>query len=248
LFEDHFSSKAGEYTAFRPRYPAELGARLAASFPPQCLVWEAGCGSGQFTTLLAEHVGHVFATDPSEALIARAPAHRRVIYSVARAEASGLEPGSVDVVVAAQAAHWFDIEAFYGEARRVSGDGGSLALITYGIPIMEGEVGRALDRFYGKLQAFWPPERRHVEEGYANLAFPFERHVFEAPALEERWSRTELLGYLGTWSALRRAPEGGWTLLADFSRGLESVWPDSAKPRPIKWPLTVILGSLGPGP
>jgi ubiquinone/menaquinone biosynthesis C-methylase UbiE len=65
----------------------------------------------------------VIATDASAKQIGSAEAHPGVEYRCARAEDCGLADGSVDLVVAAQAAHWFDRPAFYGEARRVARPG-----------------------------------------------------------------------------------------------------------------------------
>ena len=47
-------------------------------------------------------------------------AHPRVEYRVATAEESGLESKSVDLITVAQALHWFDLERFEAEARRVA--------------------------------------------------------------------------------------------------------------------------------
>src|SRR5262249_14884423 len=108
-FKDHFSGAARGYAAHRPVYPRAVAEALAARSPGRALVWDAGCGSGQLSVVLAEAFDRVVATDASAAQISSATPHPRVRYAVAPAAASGLEKASVDCAVAAQAAHWFDL-------------------------------------------------------------------------------------------------------------------------------------------
>ena len=129
-----FSTVAREYANFRPGYPPELFAWLARVAPARDAVWDCGCGSGQASTALAGHFALVHATDISPEQIAAARPHPRVRYAVARAEQSGLPAGSVDLVTVAQALHWFDVNAFYAETRRVARPGGVLAVWNYPRP------------------------------------------------------------------------------------------------------------------
>ena len=61
----------------------------------------------------------VIATDASEKQIANAQSHEIVEYRVAPAENSGIGSETLDLVMVAQALHWFDLDRFYGEVRRV---------------------------------------------------------------------------------------------------------------------------------
>lgn len=122
-FKDHFSSAAAGYAAHRPTYPAELASFLASIAPRHDVVWDAGCGSGQLSTLLVDRFTRVVATDASAAQIANATPHPRVEYRCASAEASGLPDGIADLAVVAQAVHWFDLDRYYAEVRRVTRPG-----------------------------------------------------------------------------------------------------------------------------
>jgi ubiquinone/menaquinone biosynthesis C-methylase UbiE len=122
-FTDHFSSVAGAYAGRRPRYPDTLFAYLATLPAERRLAWDCGAGSGQASLPLVRYFDRVVATDASAAQIGAAEPHPRVEYRVAAAEASGLAARSVDLITVAQALHWFDVDAFYTEARRVLAPG-----------------------------------------------------------------------------------------------------------------------------
>ena len=202
-FRDHFSHDPAGYAAHRPTYPRELADFLARAARSRVLAWEAGCGSGQLTQLLAERFERVRATDASAQQIAAASAHPRIEYRVAPADASGLPGGCADLVVAAQAAHWFELERFYAEARRVARPGALLALVSYGKTRIGADLDPLLDEFHDRtLAGHWPAERAHVVDGYARLAFPFERLAVPQLAIEREWGVEELLAYVRTWSGV----------------------------------------------
>jgi len=245
-FKDHFSGAATGYAAYRPAYPPEVAEALAARCPGHSCAWDAGCGSGQLSTVLAEVFESVVATDASAAQVAAATAHPRVRYAVAPAEASSLGAGSVDCATAAQAVHWFDLDAYYREVRRVLRPGGLLALISYALMDITPEVDRMVRAFYtGPLEGHWPPERRVVESGYRTLPFPFPEVEAPSLALHHRWKAAQVIGYVGTWSAvqsLRRA--GGEAELERFARDLNAAWGDPEEAREVRWPLVIRLGRV----
>src|SRR4051794_23736854 len=131
-FKDHFSNRAEIYAQYRPHYPHELFEWLATLVTSHETVWDCAAGSGQASVELAGIFDHVIATDASEKQISMAASHDRIDYRVARADDSGLEPHSVDMVTVAQAIHWFDHASFYHEVRRVLRPGGAIVVWGYG--------------------------------------------------------------------------------------------------------------------
>jgi SAM-dependent methyltransferase len=246
-FADHFSGLAAEYARFRPHYPTELFAFLASVAPVRGLAWDCGTGSGQAAIGLADHFERVRATDPSAEQLAHATRHDRVTYALGRESESGLPDGAVHLVTAAQAAHWFDLAAFYGEARRVLAPRGVIALWCYGAMQAGDDVDPVLTWFYEeRIGRYWPPERALVDAGFATLPFPLE--PIPAPALEMHavMSRDELLGYIGTWSAVARGRSvEGADPLAELVARLSPVWPDTAARRIVRWPLGIRVGHVG---
>lgn len=250
-FKDHFSAVAGGYAAFRPRYGARLAADLAALCTRHRLAWDAGCGSGQLSALLPAHFETVVATDASADQIAAATPHPQIAYRAARAEASGLPEGSVDLITVAQAAHWFDLPAFYAECRRVAAPGAVLALISYENMNLPPALAPLFQHFYKDvLGPFWPADRLHVENGYADLPFPFDPLPLPPQQLEAEWDAAAVLGYIGTWSAVRGllAAEGGGRLNA-FRQQFTEVWDAAVGPGrrlSLVWPVSVRVGRVLP--
>ncbi|MFJ4376028.1 class I SAM-dependent methyltransferase [Pseudomonas japonica] len=245
-FKDHFSSGSAGYAAYRPSYPLELIDELTSISPGTRRVLDCGCGTGQLSVLLAERFDEVIATDASAAQIAAAEPREGVIYRTALAEDSGLPADSVDLITVAQAAHWLDLEAFYGEARRIARPQAAIALITYGVLHLEGELDGPLQQFYHQTIApYWPPERRHVETGYRDLPFPFTEIEVPPQVIEMRWTLAQLIGYLNTWSAVKAAEQAlGHSPLDGVAQQLAEAWGDPATRRLVTWPLTLRAGRI----
>ncbi len=106
--------------------------------------------------------------EPSAEQLAHAATHPRVEYRVATAEATGLTDAAADLLLAAQAFHWFERDGFFAEARRVVRPGGVLALVSYALSRITPEVDAVVDELYRSLDPYWEPERRMVEDGYAS--------------------------------------------------------------------------------
>ncbi|HET6373825.1 MAG TPA: class I SAM-dependent methyltransferase [Candidatus Polarisedimenticolia bacterium] len=249
-FADHFSSRAPDYARFRPSYPPALLAFLRGSTSRHRLAWDCGAGSGQAAVMLAGAFDQVVATDPSAAQLASAHAHPNVTYRLGRESTSGLQDSSVDLVTAAQAAHWFDLPAFYREVDRVIRPGGVVAMWCYDVMTISPEIDRPLRWLYGeRLAPYWPDERRLVETGYRTLQFPYAPVAAPALSIEASLDRTALLGYIGTWSAVTRCISmGGGDPVAEFAGMIEEAWPRAEEVRPVRWPLAVLAGRAGPAP
>ena len=184
-FKDHFSGQASAYEKYRPRYPRELFAWLAAASPGRDLAVDVATGNGQAAVALAEYFDCVVATDASAAQLKEAQAKPRVRYVCEPAERLSLPDSSADLIVSAQAAHWFDWAAFAAATRRVLRPGGLLAIWTYGRFVVELEIDGLVEEFSRDVVGpDWPRERRHVEEGYRDLPLPFPECA--APRFEMR--------------------------------------------------------------
>jgi SAM-dependent methyltransferase len=218
---------------------------LATIAPGKQLAWDCATGNGQAAVALADVFERVIATDASEKQIANAGAHPRVEYRVAPAGNSGIDSNSVDVVTVAQALHWFDLERFYAEARRVLKPEGVLAAWAYKLAQVEPAIDRVVNRYYTEVVgAYWPAERVLVEN-FENLAFPFPEIVAPPFEMAAEWNAEQLVGYLRTWSATQRFMAANQRdPLKDVEENLRSAWGDADQRRRVVWPLTVRMGRL----
>jgi SAM-dependent methyltransferase len=246
---DHFTPVAGHYAAFRPSYPDELFDWLASITPQRALAWDCGAGNGQATVALAARFGRVLGTDISAAQLASAPALPNVEYRVTPAEASGLPDRSVDLVTVAQALHWFDLPKFYAEVQRVLKPQGILAAWGYNFLVIDHPaIQKLLDHFYHEtIGAYWPAERVHVENGYRELPFPFPCIATPQFSLRKEWSKTQLLGYLRSWSAVGRfKAANGCDPVDALDDDITAHWPEAETYR-VEWPLFIHVGRVDRG-
>ena len=243
-FKDYFSKHSVDYAKYRPVYPSELFAHLAAIAPGKELAWDCATGSGQAACALAEFFNQVIATDASAAQLEQAARNEKVFYKVAKAEDSGLEYASVDLITVAQALHWFDLEKFYAEARRVLKRDGLLAVWSYNLIEISQEIDAVINRFYKDVVGpYWPPERRMVEEGYNAIAFPFREIAVPQFQMSAQWTLYDLAGYIRTWSATQRfMAENESDPLASINDELTAIWGEASETKQVRWPLKLRVG------
>uniref|UniRef100_A0A3B5KAW9 Zgc:162396 n=1 Tax=Takifugu rubripes TaxID=31033 RepID=A0A3B5KAW9_TAKRU len=130
---------SSNYQKYRFRAPDEvrdtilqfLGYKVGQS--PHVLAVDLGCGTGQTTRLLAPHF-QVVGIDVSETQLEQARAVLscpNITYRKGTAEDLPFPDGSVDLITASSAAHYFDESKFMAEANRVLKPGGCIALMDY---------------------------------------------------------------------------------------------------------------------
>jgi SAM-dependent methyltransferase len=119
---------AAEYAVRRSSYPPELVPFLTGGGARRVL--DLGAGTGLLTELLVAAGHDMVAVDPSAAMLEQLA--RRlpdVPVVVAGADALPLPDDDVDVVTAAQAAHWFQPGPAAAEMMRVLRPGGTVGLL-----------------------------------------------------------------------------------------------------------------------
>jgi len=242
-FKNYFGPRAEQYFAFRPRYPAELPDYLATVAGGTALAWDCGTGNGQAAVGLAERFTRVVATDPSADMIAHAIPHARVTYCVAQYQ-SGLPDHSANLVTVAQALHWFNLDEFLPEARRVLARNGVLAAWCYSLCRIEPGLDEVIDGYYtGTLGSFWPPERRHTDDGYRSFVLPLDELAPPRFEMSQSWTMSEFVRYVRTWSGTSRCIEArGEAPVLAFEESLRQRWGDPMEGRQIRWPIHCRIG------
>ena len=243
-FKDHFSGLAAEYAKFRPHYPDELFENLASISPRHELAWDCATGNGQAAVGLARHFEKVIATDASAQQIESAEPDKRISYRVAPAEASGIDSASVDLILVAQALHWFDLDAFFIEAKRVAKEDGVLAISSYNVLEISPKIDAVIWKFYRETTGpFWPPERDLIETYYKDIKLPFAQLPPLRFEMREEWNLHQLAGYLRTWSATQKfIAARGFDPVDSVMEELGAIWNNPEQVREIKWPLHLRVG------
>ncbi|GAA4324288.1 class I SAM-dependent methyltransferase [Flaviaesturariibacter amylovorans] len=204
--KDLFSKQAADYARYRPTYPPELYAWLLERVPHRGHALDCATGNGQAAGALAEHFEAVAAIDISPAQLDQAVRKPNIDYALSRAEETPFPDDHFDLVTMAQAFHWIDATRFCAEMKRVGRNGALVACWSYQLPkTADPAVNTIINDFYYNVTGpYWEPERAHVDNDYADLEFSFagvETARFESVF---RWTRAELLGYFGSWSATQK--------------------------------------------
>lgn len=130
-----FSSRVDNYVRYRPGYPPDVLELLknACGVTPDSVIADVAFGTGIFTRMLLENGNHVFGVEPNDEMRL---AGERLLQAYSRftsvrgtAESTTLPDHGIDVITAAQAAHWFDREKARREFVRVLRPGGWLVLL-----------------------------------------------------------------------------------------------------------------------
>ncbi|XP_043931628.1 phthiotriol/phenolphthiotriol dimycocerosates methyltransferase-like isoform X2 [Protopterus annectens] len=161
---------------------------------------------------MAPYFQKVVGLDVSEAQILEAqkvPGIPNVSYSTGPAEELPFEDSSVDLVIGADAAHWFDMKKFMVEVERVLKPKGCLALLSIQIKmeLHYGDCSEALTQIFREMYASLSPYKAKnvdvVENGYKEIidAITFtEKERVTDVLLKSTMSVSEVIGYVSTFS------------------------------------------------
>ena len=126
-----FDDRASDYVRYRPSYPAAAIDCILEGLgsPDRLVAADVGAGTGISARLLGDRGVHVLAVEPGEAMRGAAAPHPNVTWLGGTAEATGLASGAVDLVLAAQAFHWFRPPRTLAEFARILQPPGRLAIM-----------------------------------------------------------------------------------------------------------------------
>ncbi|MBL7711661.1 MAG: class I SAM-dependent methyltransferase [Chitinophagaceae bacterium] len=236
--KDNFSNHADLYASYRPEYPASLYRYILSIVPGRDCAWDCGTGNGQVAAGLSPFFKTVYATDISAAQLQHAQQKENITYTQQEAEHTRFPAACFDLIIVAQAVHWFDFERFYAEVRRTAKPGGVLVVTGYGLPGIDEGIDRLLQHFYTAITGpYWDPERKYIDEAYKTIPFPFDK--IEAPELVHRllWTREQFTGYLNTWSAVQHyIKDKGYNPITLIEQELHTLWPESG-PKTVRFPI-----------
>lgn len=242
-FKDYFSAHSVDYAKFRPHYPVNLFKYLAGIAPDTRNALDCAAGSGQAAFGLKGFFEKVTAFDASRNQVKNRMCAGEISFIVCKAENLCFAENSIDLITVAQALHWIDLDRFYPELKRVLKKHGVFAVWTYNLPRYNDALNAAIDSFYYDIVGkYWSPERKHIEDNYATIEFPFER--LESPDFEmtTEWTADHLLGYISTWSAVRKfLTEECRDPMPHIIESVTDIWKSLPKTLTFTWPLTLLV-------
>jgi ubiquinone/menaquinone biosynthesis C-methylase UbiE len=202
--KDNFSSQSDQYAKYRPTYPSDFFDYLNTICTNKQNAWDCGTGNGQVAYELAKTFNKVYATDISQSQIDNAIPVANIAYSVQAAEKTNFDNHFFDLLLVAQAIHWFDFEQFYTEVERTAKQEALICVIGYSRIKISEPIDAIITKFYTDIIGpYWDKERRYIDEHYTTIPFPFEE--IQTPNFENKlqWSLEHVIGYLNTWSAVK---------------------------------------------
>lgn len=217
-----FSERAGWYSKYRPGYPAGIISILEKEigFGRMDVVADIGSGTGLLTKVFLENGNRVFAIEPSDQMRSYAEkelaAFRNFVSVKGKAERTTLPSGTVDLIVAGQALHWFDPAKAPMEFSRISRPGAHLCVV-----YNERKKGTRFMKGYGDVISRHQGDRAKVpnaDDRYISRFFRRGRFVeFRAPN-EQSLDFQGLMGRLQSASYMPMPKDG-----ARYARFSEDV-------------------------
>ena len=202
--KDNFSTRSAEYSKYRPKYPSEAYNFIKDHINGFDAAWDCGTGNGQVAGEIAQFFDRVEATDISENQIKKAVKGTNINYSVQPAEKTNFQKNQFDLIICAQAVHWFNFEQFYAEVKRCLKPDGTILIMGYGLFRSNSETNLIIQEFYHDIIGpYWDGERKYLDDNYEHIPFPFEEKSVPEFYKRYTWDIDHLLGYLRTWSAVK---------------------------------------------
>ena len=197
---NRFSNRVANYVKYRPNYPRDVVEELQTelNLSPDTVVADIGSGTGKFTLLLLEKGYGVYGVEPNKEMreagenyLGAFPKFKSI---AGQAEATILPDNSINLITAAQAFHWFDLDQTKPELERILKPSGHLAFIWNERDIKGSAFHQAYDK---SLLKFCPEyqQTNHRNMGSKEIGLFIKDNVhytssftqyFDYPSLEGR--------------------------------------------------------------
>jgi ubiquinone/menaquinone biosynthesis C-methylase UbiE len=229
-----FTGRAEVYDRYRQRYPAEeVLAHLRAwcGLTPECVVADIGAGTGMLTEVFLANGNRTLAVEPNPDMREHMRAQLidpQLEIVDATAEATTLRDGSIDLVAAGRAFHWFDKDRALAEFRRILRPGGWIALVSLGrAHSSEDATFRALAARFERLLTEHGTDYAYVRNGYrihddmrAVFGPGAEFHQAQLPGTQQ----LDWPALLGQTMSLSVVPQPGHPNYDAFVSGLREIF------------------------
>jgi SAM-dependent methyltransferase len=247
-FLDRFTGRAGDYAKYRPTYPGGIISFLEdrIGFDRTCVVADIGSGTGILSELFLKNGNRVYCVEPNKDM--RRVAEKSLakygplfISVDGAAEATKLKPGSVDLVVAGQALHWFDLHGARSEFGRILRKNGRVAII-YNHRKKGGRLEAAYDKVVEKHRRNRPPIP-DANDAYISKFLGVRKHDKLVLPNSQDLSLDGILGRLASASYMPARGTQRWSAIErDAKKIVEEYGSDGVVE--LRYDTTVYLGKI----
>jgi len=247
-FLDRFTGRAGDYAKYRPTYPSGIISYLEDKirFNQSWVVADIGSGTGILSELFLRNGNRVFCVEPNGDM--RQVAEKNLekygplfISVDGRAEATNLKPDSVDLVVAGQALHWFDLRGARSEFRRILRKNGRVAII-YNHRKKGGRLEMAYDRIVVRHRRNRPPVP-DANNAYVSKFLGVRKHDTMVLPNSQTLDLDGILGRLASASYMPARGTRRWTAIENDARKLVQKYGRNGKVS-LRYDTTIYLGRI----
>lgn len=191
----NFSGRAEDYAVGRPTYAKEVIEYLydKGGITEDAVIADIGSGTGKFARKLLEKGSTVFCVEPNDDMRNMAInelqdfAHFTAVAGTA--SATTLPDASVDFITTAQAFHWFDVEEFEKECKRILKPNGKVVLI-WNMRDMDAGLNRESHAIYKnfcpRFKGFGGGIAKDDERIKKFFSGKYERLVFDNPLFYDK--------------------------------------------------------------
>ena len=189
-----FDNKSDFYDIYRPKYAEDIIDYIISSIDKkESLIVDIGCGTGIFTKQLADKKCNVIGIEPNEEMFEKA---KKNLYGIKvlneTAENTKLKPNSIDIITVAQALHWFNMQEFTKEAKRILKSDGKIAIIYNNIDDNT-EIIKKYKKIHEKYCSNYNNHNRNLKELFDEILE--ENYIFNIFQNNQRYTYEEFMGY-----------------------------------------------------
>lgn len=223
---DRFSYRAGHYDKFRPNYPGELVSFLYEHVPvnPDNIVADIAAGTGIFTEQLAGWGNPIFAIEPNSAMrqlaVERLEPYENCICRDGTAESTGLPDGSVDLIVSAQAFHWFHLPKTRVEFARI-GRGSPFVAVIWNLRNADSQFEAGYETLIQTYAVdYLQVSQRRMDTAEVLSFFAPETPIYRVFVHEDSLTYEQLRGRTLSYSYMPEAHSAVWPEVLERLKGL----------------------------
>ncbi|MFX0074762.1 MAG: class I SAM-dependent methyltransferase [Candidatus Hermodarchaeota archaeon] len=178
-----FSSRVENYIKYRPSYPLEIleFMKKKGMLVENTIIADIGSGTGILTKMFLDNGNHIYGVEPNKDMREAAENllqdYKNFSSVEGSAEATGLEESSIDLIIAGQAFHWFDVEKAKKEFKRILKPNGHVVLIWNN----RGKAGTEFNVNYENFMLKYGTDYKEVRknEGNVDRFYSYQKEMFD---------------------------------------------------------------------